>query len=148
MAVAQGKAPEIPAFPCVDPIETAADKLSALTWRVCVRQRGGERDDPTIIRHLHDLAALEHRVIAAPAFKTLLATAMIADTGRGGREAPPDPAERFAVMLDRLTKDELWADEYAEFVRNVSFARKDEAIPFAAALEAVRQLVPSRTTRG
>jgi len=131
LALAQSKPPEIPAFPCV-----------------CVRQRGGERDDPTIIRHLHDLAALEHRVISAPTFKTLLAAAMIADTGRGGGQAPRDPAERLVVMLDRLTKDELWADEYAEFVRNVSFAGKDETIAFAAALEAVRRLVPSRTTPG
>jgi hypothetical protein len=75
LAIAQSNPPEIPSFPCVDPTETAADKLSALAWRVCVRQRGGERDDPAVIRHLHDLAALEHRVIAAPAFKTLLAIA-------------------------------------------------------------------------
>ncbi len=96
LAVAQSKPPEIPAFPCVDPIETAADKLGALAWRFCVRQRGGKRDDPTIIRHLHDLAALEHPVIAAPAFKTLLAAAMIADTGRCGGQAPANPADRFA----------------------------------------------------
>jgi hypothetical protein len=32
---------------------------------------------------------------------------MIADTGRGGGQAPPDPAERFAVMLDRLTGGHL-----------------------------------------
>src|SRR6266702_6286621 len=114
LAIAQNNPPEIPAFPCVDPIETAADKLSALAWRVCVRQRGGERDDPTVIRHLHDLAALEHHVITAPAFKALLAAAMIADTGRGGGQAPADPEERFAVMLYRLSTDKLWADEYAE----------------------------------
>ncbi len=141
LALAQKQPPEIPAFPCVDPIETAADKLSALAWRVCVRQRGSERDDPTVIRHLHDLAALEQRVIPAPAFKTLLAKAMIADTGRGGGQAPREPAERFAGMLDRLTTDRLWAEEYAEFVRNVSFAGADEKITFPAALEAVRRLV-------
>ena len=44
-------------------------------------------------------------------------------------------------MLYRLSTDKLWADEYAEFVRNVSFAGKDETIVFAAALEAVRRLV-------
>jgi hypothetical protein len=66
---------------------------------------------------------------------------MIADTRRGGGQAPADPAERFAVMLNRLTKDALWADEYAEFVRNVSFAAKDEAIAFTAALESARRLV-------
>jgi hypothetical protein len=67
----QRQAPEITEFPCVDPIETAADKLSALAWRVCVRQRGGEYDEPTMIRHLHDIAALEQRVTHAPKFKEL-----------------------------------------------------------------------------
>jgi hypothetical protein len=41
-----------------DPVETAADKLSALAWRVHARDRASPEDDPTIIRHLHDLAAL------------------------------------------------------------------------------------------
>jgi hypothetical protein len=141
VARALGQGPEVPAFSCVDPIETAADKLSALAWRVCIRQRGSEKDDPTIIRHVHDLAALEHRVIAAPAFKTLLVAAMTADTGRGGGQFPADPAKRFDVMLDRLATDRLWADEYAEFVRNVSFARADETIAFADAVEATRRLV-------
>ena len=39
VAQAQGKEPEIAAFACIDPVETAADKLSALAWRVCVRAR-------------------------------------------------------------------------------------------------------------
>jgi hypothetical protein len=115
--------------------------LSALAWRVCIRQRGSEKDDPTIIRHVHDLAALEHRVIEAPAFKTLLVAAMTADTGRGGGQVSAEPAERFHVMLDRLATDRQWADEYAEFVRNVSFARADETIGFADSIEATRRLV-------
>jgi len=61
VAQTQGHGPELSAFACVDPVETAADKLSALAWRVCVRDRNSEDDDPTIVRHLHDLAALESR---------------------------------------------------------------------------------------
>jgi Nucleotidyl transferase AbiEii toxin, Type IV TA system len=141
IALAQSQPPEIAAFPCIDPIETAGDKLSALAWRVCVRQRGSDRDDPTIIRHLHDLAALEQRVIMAPAFRALVETAMAADTGRGGGQAPANPAERCATMLDRLATDKLWADEYAEFVRNVSFGGSGDAITFQSALQAVRRLV-------
>ena len=66
IAELQQQPPEVAAFACVDPVETAADKLSALAWRVCARQRGEENDDPTIIRHLHDLAALETHVTASP----------------------------------------------------------------------------------
>jgi Nucleotidyl transferase AbiEii toxin, Type IV TA system len=103
IAQAQESAAEIPAFACVDPVETAADKLSALAWRVCVRDRGSQKDDPTIIRHLHDLAALEACVTTAPAFNALLSKAANADTGRGGGRAPMNVAERFALMLEVST---------------------------------------------
>lgn len=138
---AQGRAPEIAAFACVDPVETAADKLSALAWRVCCRERGSEHDDPSIIRHLHDLAALEQHANAAPQFLTLLKETALDDSGRGGGNAPRDPAERFAKMLDLLANDAQWAREYDEFVQNVSFAAAEELIPFAAALQAVRRLL-------
>jgi Nucleotidyl transferase AbiEii toxin, Type IV TA system len=141
VAQAQGKEPEVAAFSCVDPVETAADKLSALAWRVCIRERGSAKDDPTIIRHLHDLAALESRAITAPEFVSLVQKAATADTGRGGGQAPKDPAQRLARMLERLTTDRLWADEYEEFVHSVSFAKADEIITFSSALESVRRLV-------
>ena len=140
VAQALGQGPDILAVPCVDPIETAADKLSALAWRVCTRNRNGNDDDPTIIRHLHDLAALEPRVITAPALATLVRVAMQADTGRGGGRVPADPDERFSLMFKTLSTDPLWADEYDRFVRDVSFARSDEIMSFAAALEAARRL--------
>jgi hypothetical protein len=62
ITLAQNKPPEIASFPCVQPVETAADKLSALAWRLHARRRGNDEDDPTIIRHLHDLAALKDSV--------------------------------------------------------------------------------------
>lgn len=84
VTLAQNKPPEIAAFLCVDPVETAADKLSALAWRVLARQRGSENDDPTIVRHVHDLAALEAHVSASGDFRTLVGKAMAYDKGRGG----------------------------------------------------------------
>ena len=147
LSQAQREEPEVAAFPSVDPIETAADKLSALAWRVCTRQRGTPDDDPTVVRHLHDLAALEQRAATAPAFKTVLRDAAVADTGRGGGQVPADPGERFTAMLELLRTDRLWADEYEEFVRNVSFARADEVITFDAALEAASRLVNKHAER-
>lgn len=141
VAQAQGKEPEIAAFACVDPVETAADKLSALAWRVCVRERGSEDDDPTIIRHLHDLAALESRAAAAPGFASLVAATAKADAGRGGGQAPADATARFLLMLEKLTADPLWSREYHEFVHSVSFAAADEIITFSSATESARRLV-------
>jgi len=51
----------------ISPIETAADKFSALLWRVNIKDRTLEinspQNDPTIIRHLHDLSALKHLIL-------------------------------------------------------------------------------------
>jgi hypothetical protein len=140
VAQAQRADPEIAAFPCVDPVETAANKLSALAWRVCTRDRSSPKDDPTIVRHLHDLAALEAIAAAAPAFASLVLESAQADTGRGGGDAPREPVERLALMLERLAIDPLWANEYDRFVHDKSFAKPDEVISFAMALEAVRRL--------
>jgi predicted nucleotidyltransferase component of viral defense system len=143
LAELQQHAPEVAAFPCVDPIETAADKLSALAWRVCTRQYGGEKDDPTIIRHLHDLAALESHVGTSAVFATLVQQAGIEDAGRGGGNAPADLSERFAMMLHDLRNRKVWEDEYRQFVQQVTFGRPDELIDFRSALEAARRLVGS-----
>jgi hypothetical protein len=141
IAELQQQPPEVAAFACVDAVETAADKLSALAWRVCTRRYGDESDDPTIIRHLHDLAALEAHVGKSPAFTHLVQQATAADTGRRGGRAPAGATERFAMMLGRLQREKFWADEYNEFVRQVSFARPDEVIGFENALAAGRRLV-------
>jgi hypothetical protein len=141
IAEAEAEPPEVAAFPSVDPVETAADKLSALAWRVCTRDRGSPRDDPRIVRHVHDLAALEPIVDAAPALAGLVRQVVMADADRGGGGAPRDLVERFALMLERLRTDRLWAKEYGDFVRDTSFGRQDELIGFADALAACERLV-------
>jgi predicted nucleotidyltransferase component of viral defense system len=142
IAMAQRQPPEVATFACVDPVETAADKLSALAWRVHARDRARPDDDPTIIRHLHDLAALEQHVAAAPRFAELVLAAAAADVGRGGgAEISADPAAMFAEMLRRLETDPFWAREYEDFVRQVSFGGPDELIGFAEALARCTRMV-------
>lgn len=141
IGLAQKQHPEVASFPCVDPVETAADKLSTLAWRVCARERGVANDDPTIIRHLHDLAALESHIAKASGFAALARQTAEADTGRGGQGVPVNAAERFTAMLARLGNDKLWASEYETFVLQVSFAKEDERISFADAFAATRRLV-------
>ncbi len=43
-------------------------------------------------------------------------------------------------MLERLGTDALWAEEYEEFVNNVSFASPNELTPFATALATLSRL--------
>ena len=50
-------------------------------------------------------------------------------------------SERFALMLERLRTDKLWATEYEQFVQGVSFAAPEERIAFEEALEAAERLL-------
>ncbi len=149
IGMAQQKPPEVAAFFCVDPVETAADKLSALAWRVHARQRGSVDDDPTIIRHVHDLASLKETVNAAKDFPRLVQKAMSDDEGRGGEAtASSEPKTLFAGMLERLSTDPLWKTEYQDYVRQVSFAAPGELIGFDQALAAVMDLIALIGTGG
>jgi hypothetical protein len=140
--MAQNKPPEIASFPCVQPVETAADKLSALAWRVHARRRGTDDDDPTIVRHLHDLAALKDSVSVNGEFPTLVLKAMSDDKGRAGTAIiSTKPEALFEGMLERLTTDQLWAREYQDYVQQVSYAEIGQWINFDQALAAVRDLV-------
>jgi hypothetical protein len=40
---------EIDKIACINPVENAADKLSAITWRIAERIRGSENDSPDIV---------------------------------------------------------------------------------------------------
>jgi hypothetical protein len=140
IAELQRQPAEVAAFPCVDAIETAADKLSALAWRVCTRNYDEKNDDP-IIRHLHDLAALENHVTRSTMFNTLVQQAAIADAGRGGGTAPAHTSARLARMLHQLQNRKVWDQEYEHFVERVAFVRRGEMIGFRDALKAAKRLV-------
>jgi len=143
--VAEGRkeGPEVAAIACVSPVETAADKLSALTWRVLTRQRGGARDEPALIRHLHDLAALETLASEHPEFPELLLRLLVQDAARG--RAVPEiaamtPGHRLAAALDMLAGDPDYRAEYDRFVLGMSYAPAGETPSFQTALEAARCL--------
>lgn len=132
---------EVMSIACVDPVETAADKLSAFAWRMLIRDRTSEKDDPTIIRHLHDLAALEDTVGKSAGFSELLASTLEADTHRGGTiVAALAPADRLAVMRAKLEEDEAYPDEYRRFVEGMAFAGVGEIPSFDAARAALGRL--------
>lgn len=75
--------------------------------------------------------------------------ALADDKGRGEEAAvPSDPTALFAGMFERLATDKLWATEYEDFVRQVSFADRGELIDFNQALAALRDLVALLETDG
>ena len=107
----------------VDPVETAADKLSAFAWRMLIRDRSSDKDDATIVRHLHDLAALETAAAESGAFPDSLRSILMDDSSRGGGSvAELGPRERLAAMRAKLAGDMLYVEEYGRFVGGMAFA--------------------------
>lgn len=129
---------------CISPVETAADKLSALTWRVLVRDRSNPNDDPTIVRHLHDLAALEPVIVKSPhEFRKVSQDSMLQDRLRRGGEAIsslPD-GDRLTGALEKMKQDSLYRDEYERFVTAMSYADDDDRIHFDDACSALERIV-------
>ena len=65
---------------CINPIETAAEKLSALTWRTLYYKQDF---DPTLLRHLYDLSSLKNVLLSNKTiFKALLEQIYQADQSK------------------------------------------------------------------
>lgn len=136
-----GSAPEVANIACIDPVETAADKLSAFSWRMLRRDRAHEDDDPTIVRHLHDLAALESLATVHPDFPALLKSVLEDDSHRGGGGvAELAPKARLPAMLDKRKTDPVYVEEYARFVDGMTFAGDTDVPDFDGAVAAVARL--------
>jgi predicted nucleotidyltransferase component of viral defense system len=138
---AYNRPPEVGCIACIDPIESAADKLSALAWRVPARVRGNEKDDPSLVRHLHDLALLKHRVLADEQFHVLVANAMRLDDRRAVSLSGLSIGDKFRKMMECLEGDREYQTEYDTFVRGVSYASEGAFPDFAMAMQAIRELV-------
>lgn len=144
--VATKSAPEVSSIACIDPVESAADKLSALAWRVLDRVRGGAYDDPSIVRHIHDLAILKDRAFANPQFFALVMEAMSADSTRPKNK--PElidlpPHEKLNRMLAVLTEDKAYDAEYTRFVGGVSYADIANVPRYKNAVVSVETLIKS-----
>ena len=130
----KGEADET-SFLCLSPVEIAADKFSSLVWRVLKRNRDDEKDDPAMIRHLHDLCALKGRIQAEQ--DLFIATALESfaiDQERVNRRVEMELGEASKHAADKLKSDDLYEEEYQQFVDAMSYARDDEVISFEKAL--------------
>ena len=122
---------------CIQPIEVIANKFSALMWRVFIKDRTkplhSKENDPTIVRHLHDIAALEE-MLYTKEFVELLQKSFDADKGRGGFDNNYTLPEFIEITLDKLTEDKVYKKEYSDFVDSMSYEKDSEVITFEKAL--------------
>lgn len=138
---AMKKPAEVEAIDCIEPLESAADKLSALAWRVPDRVRGSKDDDPAIVRHIYDLAILESH-IDAKKFKKIVKQAMAVDQNRATHDKAVNdltPSEKIARALEILEADGEYPNEYDTFVGSMLYAM-DSPPTYKKALKAVKKL--------
>lgn len=127
---------------CVSPVEIAADKLSALTWRVLKRDRRSESDDPAIIRHLHDLCALRSIIVNdISTFYDLLENSFNGDQETSKRFTGKSLKDSMYGALELLKSDALYEEEYEQFVENMSYADVDEQIRFETGMHFLEILI-------
>lgn len=127
---------------CLSPVETASDKISALTWRVLKRNREEASDDPAMIRHLHDLCALKSIIHSNKDLFIKTASSAFEDDQRSGRR---DTKEGFSdsmkSALTLLNSDKEYENEYSHFVEAMSYADDEENIGFEVAIANYEELI-------
>jgi hypothetical protein len=111
---------------------------------VLSRKRGSETDDPTLIRHLYDLAALEKVTKNSKDFPSLVKTILEKDTKRGkisDNIMKMSVLDRVQESLHILETDSEYPVEYDQFVIGMSYASKRPS--FQDSIQAVHRIVDS-----
>ncbi|NII28160.1 nucleotidyl transferase AbiEii/AbiGii toxin family protein [Pseudoflavitalea sp. X16] len=135
------KSPEVAKIDCTDPAENACDKLSAIAWRIPNRVRGSENDDPTVVRHIHDLAIMSDLAVKHPLFKTLVIQTVKNDDQRSVRTAGMTIVQKLNLMMEILEGEKEYVQEYDRFVRGMSYAPDHNLLSYHQAVEKLRILV-------
>ena len=127
---------------CLSPIETAADKVSALTWRVLKRDRKSASDDPTMIRHLHDLSALVDTISNnKDLFVDTTRLAFDEDQRTGKRNTHKAFHQSMQLSLEKLRSESEYPQEYTRFVDAMSYADDEDTITFSDAIANYEYLI-------
>lgn len=135
---------EAPSFEteCISPLETAADKLSALIWRVIKRNRSSDKDDPSIVRHLHDLYALKDIIqVGEHLFEDMVNRSYSIDSQTPNRSLGIPILEAIETAHGMILSDKEYSREYLRFVSNMSFASEDETIQLLDATNHLESLI-------
>jgi Nucleotidyl transferase AbiEii toxin, Type IV TA system len=116
--------PEIAGMPCLSLVETASDKIAALSWRIVSKEPDAERYDPRIIRHLHDLSYLAPLVQNDSHFANLARKTIQKDINGRGRDLNENlktVPKLLIALTEKLGSNPLYREHYRDFVETVSY---------------------------
>jgi predicted nucleotidyltransferase component of viral defense system len=140
VAEAYGREPELPKIACSSVLETAAEKLVALTWRAGSELAGlREERDPTLVRHIYDLHMTKGEYDAAEV-AALAHEVMKADAETRGDRFPAwkkDPLGETLRAIEGIPKDKVFIDGYATFQRDMVYGDKPDLTAAMGSLNAL-----------
>lgn len=129
---------------CISPIETAAEKCSALLWRTVYTDT--KDFDPTLMRHLYDLAALKNILVENnTVFKTLLAK-IYAEDGKKwkGKYTFASLSEVIENFEKLMTTQAQFQKAYEQFVQNMCYDSFAEELSFKQALKDLKIILADK----
>jgi predicted nucleotidyltransferase component of viral defense system len=129
VAEAYGRKPELPKIACSSILETAAEKLVALTWRAGSELAGLRQErDPTLVRHIYDLHMTRGQYDGAQT-AALAHEVMKADAQTRGDKFPAwrkDPLGETLRAIEGIPRDKVLVDGYADFQRDMVYGDKPD----------------------
>ena len=136
--------PEIQSFPCINPLETAADKVITFTWRVV----STDKNDGRLVRHLYDLASINKdpdfgKQLKSPSFMALIDKVMREDikTKRFSLNGERDIISFLKDSLDNFNNPKQLERNYKEFVMGMISESENNHISFQNASDVYREVI-------
>ena len=122
---------------CISPIETAAEKLSALLWRTLYAKQDF---DPTLLRHLYDLASLKDLLSANKTqFSNLLEQIYNADQSKWQSQYHFETLPKAIQQLHRvLVSEPKYKKAYQSFVQNMCY--DTDTLSFEKSLDTLKNI--------
>jgi predicted nucleotidyltransferase component of viral defense system len=140
VAEAYGRAPELQKIACSSVLETAAEKLVALTWRAGSELTGlRDERDPTLVRHIYDLH-MTHGHYDAAEVAALARDVMKVDAETRGDRFPAwknDPLGETLRAIEGIPADKVFVDGYANFMRDMVYGDKPDFMTAMGSLNAL-----------
>ena len=125
---------------CINVIELAAEKYSALLWRTLYSNK--ETYEPTLIRHLYDLAMLKKEILSnKKLFKEILLDIYNQDKIKRDKHNKFDNIQdAFKQLYLSLKNENKFKNFYQNFVQNMCYDTSNKTLSFEQALKALKEI--------
>lgn len=145
IASLQNGLPEVTSLACINPIETAADKIISFLWR----SADPEKNDARLVRHLYDLNAITHskhymHQIQSNSFVDLIHKVMIDDIKTSRFALEDSSFESIIKFIEGSKKlfqeDSIFESNFNTFVKGM-LTKDDDNISFVSAKDTYIKIV-------